>query len=110
MAKMKLAEFWPRYVLAHQKPATRWLHLVGTLSGLGLLVASLVLLDWRLFLAAFVVGYGCAWFGHLFVEHNKPATFGHPFLSFASDHKMIFYMLTGRMSAEVERARVALQR
>lgn len=110
MAKMKLAEFWPHYVLAHQKPATRWLHLVGTLCGLGLLVASLVLLDWRLFLAAFVVGYGCAWIGHFFVEHNKPATFGYPFLSFVSDHKMIFYMLRGRMSAEVERARVALQR
>ncbi len=110
MAKMKLAEFWPRYVLAHQKPGTRWLHLVGTLSGLGLWAVAIVRLDWRLFLAGLVVGYGCAWIGHFFVEHNKPATFGHPFLSFASDHKMIFYMLRGRMSAEVERARAAANR
>ncbi len=110
MAKMKLAEFWPRYVLAHQKPGTRWLHLVGTLSGLGLWAVAIVRLDWRLFIAGLVVGYGCAWIGHLFVEHNKPATFGHPFLSFASDHKMNFYMLTGRMSAEVERARAAANR
>ncbi len=110
MAKMKLAEFWPRYVLAHQKPTTRWLHLVGTLSGLGLWAVAIVRLDWRLFIAGLVVGYGCAWIGHFFVEHNQPATFGHPFLSFASDHKMIFYMLTGQMSAEVERARAAANR
>ena len=103
--RMTLANFWPRYVLAHQKPGTRLLHLLGTLLGSGLLIASIVLLDWRLFLAAFVLGYGFAWTGHFLVEHNKPATFVHPFLSFVSDYKMIFYMLTGRIQAEIDRAR-----
>ena len=103
MAKMKLAEFWPRYVLAHQKPATRWLHLVGTLSGLGLWVAAIVRLDWRLFLAGLVVGYGCAWIGHFFVEHNRPATFTYPFWSLFSDLRMYGYWLTGRLGGELER-------
>jgi hypothetical protein len=49
------------------------------------------------------VGYAFAWFAHFFVEHNKPATFKYPLWSFASDYKMVFYMLTGRMNREVER-------
>lgn len=103
--RMTLAEFWPRYALAHQAPGTRWLHLIGIVSGVSLFTASAVLLDWRLLVAGLVVGYGFAWTGHFLIEHNKPATFGHPFLSFASDFKMVFYMLTGRMKAEIDRAR-----
>jgi len=54
-------------------------------------------------LAALLCGYGFAWFAHFVVEKNRPATFQHPFWSFISDFKMIWYMLTGRMGREVER-------
>ncbi|MBP7476734.1 MAG: DUF962 domain-containing protein, partial [Pyrinomonadaceae bacterium] len=37
------------------------------------------------------------------VEKNRPASFKYPFWSFISDYKMMFYMATGRMKAEVER-------
>ncbi|MGH9792087.1 MAG: Mpo1-like protein [Candidatus Acidiferrales bacterium] len=42
--------------------------------------------------------------GHFFVEHNKPATFGHPGWSWLADQKMVGMMLLGRMGDEVRRA------
>lgn len=54
-------------------------------------------------LAVPVVGYAFAWYAHFFVEHNKPATFGHPFYSLAADYRMLFLMMAGRMEAEVAR-------
>jgi hypothetical protein len=61
--------------------------------------------NWIYFPLCLVVGYGFAWFAHFFVEHNKPATFKYPLWSFVSDYKMMWFMLTGRMNAEVERVR-----
>ena len=34
-------------------------------------------------LGALFCGYGFAWVGHFFFEKNRPATFKHPFYSFA---------------------------
>ena len=50
-----------------------------------------------------LVGYGAAWVGHFFVEHNRPATFQHPLWSFRGDYKMLALMLTGRLHAELAR-------
>ena len=100
------AEFWPHYVLAHRHPATRALHCVGTLLGWLLLAAAILLRPpWRawLVLAALVVPYALAWFSHFFVEHNRPATFGHPLWSWLADQKMVALMLAGRMGEEVRR-------
>jgi len=97
------AEFWDFYVREHSKPLTRLLHFIGTSLGLMLLAWSLWsgrLLYIPLF---FVIGYAFAWFAHFFVEKNRPATFRYPFWSFISDFKMMWYMVTGRMSAEVRR-------
>lgn len=97
------AEFWPHYVMAHRQPATRAFHLAGTLLGWSLLAAGLWLRNWWLVLLAPIVPYPIVWFSHFFIEHNKPATFGHPGLSWLADQKMVAMMLTGRMSAEVTR-------
>jgi len=97
------AEFWDFYVREHSKPLTRLLHFIGTSLGLMLLAWSLWsgrLLYIPLF---FVIGYAFAWFAHFFVEKNRPATFRYPLWSFISDFKMMWYMVTGRMSAEVRR-------
>jgi hypothetical protein len=96
-------EFWPIYVRAHSNKLNRTLHFVGTsaafsLVGLGVLTRRLTPV-----LLAPVVGYGFAWFGHFFVEGNKPATFGHPLWSFKGDMKMWRMILEGTMDAEVER-------
>lgn len=98
------AEFWPHYVRAHSRPGTRALHFVGTLAGWTLLAAAIVLRNPWLVLAGLAVGYAFAWVGHFFVEHNKPATFGHPWWSWLADQKMFAFTLAGRMGEEVRRA------
>ena len=96
------SEFWPYYVRAHSRPRTRILHAIGSTLALACIVLGITVSAW-FFLAAPVIGYAFAWYGHFFVEHNKPATFGHPFYSLAADYVMVFRMLTGRMDDEVRR-------
>ena len=97
------AEFWPHYVLAHRHPATRAFHLTGTLLAWALLAAAVLRRNPWLVLAALVVPYALAWFSHFFVEHNRPATFGHPLWSWLADQKMVALMLAGKMGEEVRR-------
>jgi len=94
------AEFWPYYVRAHSRRLTRVLHAIGSILALACLVAAVVVSPW-FFLAAPVIGYAFAWYSHFFVEHNKPATFGHPFFSLAADYVMLWKTVTGSMDAEV---------
>jgi hypothetical protein len=49
------------------------------------------------------VGYGFAWFGHFFVEKNRPATLRHPVWSLMGDFHMFYLMCLGRMDREVRR-------
>ncbi len=96
------AEFWPYYVRAHSRRRTRVLHAIGSTLALACIVAAVAVSPW-FFLAAPLIGYSFAWYGHFFVEHNKPATFGHPFWSLAADYVMLWKMVTGRMGDEVAR-------
>jgi len=89
------AEFWPYYVAAHSNPRTRLLHAIGSILAL-LCVAGGIFVNPWLFLGAPLIGYSFAWYAHFFVEHNKPATFGHPFYSLAADYVMLFKMMTGQ--------------
>lgn len=98
------ADFWPYYVRAHSQPMTRAFHFAGTFLGWSLLVAAIVLRNPWLVLAALLAPYPIVWFSHFFIEHNKPATFGHPLWSWFADQKMVGLMLAGRMSEEVRRA------
>jgi hypothetical protein len=100
---MTFRDFWPEYVRLHRHPSTRVLHAIGSLAP-PLLAAVAVVRGNAWWLAASpVVAYGLAWFSHFVIEHNRPATFDHFWLSLAADYKMCWLMLTGRMSAEVER-------
>jgi hypothetical protein len=94
------ADFWPFYVRAHSRPRTRTLHAIGSVLAIVLLGVSLAVSLWLL-IAVPVIGYAFAWYAHFFVEHNKPATFGHPFYSLAADYRMLFLMMAGRMDSEV---------
>lgn len=97
------AEFWPHYVVAHSQALTRLFHFTGTLIGRALLVTAIVLRRPWLVFAALVLPYALAWFSHFFVEHNRPATFGHPLWSWLADQKMVAFILAGKMGAEVRR-------
>jgi hypothetical protein len=95
-------EFWPYYVAAHARPRTRVLHGIGSVLALMMLALALAV-DVRFLILAPVIGYGFAWYAHFFVEHNRPATFGHPFYSLGADYLMLFLMMAGKMDEEVRR-------
>ncbi len=97
-------EFWPYYVREHSTRGCRLLHFAGSTLGLACLISTFVTGNLWLLLLGLVLGYGFAWTGHFFIEHNKPATFQYPFWSFRADWKMWGLMLIGRMQTEVERA------
>ena len=96
-------EFWPYYVRAHSSKGNRRLHFAGTSAGLVVAAAGILLRRPRYLLLAPVIGYGCAWIGHFFVEGNVPATFGHPLWSLKADFVMWKKILDGTMDAEVEK-------
>ena len=97
------AEFWPEYVEAHSNPGNRLLHAIGTSLGTVSLALGLATRRPSLCVLAPISGYGFAWIGHFFLQHNRPATFKHPLWSFAGDYKMFGLMLTGRMTDELVR-------
>jgi len=101
-------EFWPYYVREHRAAGCRFLHFIG--SGLGLICLASTFITGNLWLIplGFLLGYGFAWIGHFFIEHNKPATFQYPLWSFRGDWRMWRLMLFGRMREEVERVERAV--
>ena len=99
-------EFWPFYLSQHANPTNRVLHFVGTTGTILCLLAAGVTLNPLYVLLAAISGYGFAWFGHFIIEKNRPATFTYPLWSLASDFKMYWYILTGKIGDELVRAGV----
>ncbi len=93
-----LKEFYPFYLSEHANRVSRQLHFVGTSVALVLLLSASITAMWWLVVVALVQGYAFAWVGHFFFEHNKPATFVYPWLSFLGDWRMWWDMLTGKIS------------
>lgn len=91
-------EFYPFYLSQHRDRTCRRLHFVGSAGALAIVAAAVSLGRPWWALAALGFGYGCAWIGHAFFEHNRPATFQHPLYSFAGDWVMFRDMLTGRIA------------
>ncbi len=90
-------EFYPFYLSEHVHPTCRRLHFVGTALVIGCLVAAGVTRNAWWLLGALLAGYGFAWIGHFFFEHNRPATFKYPLYSFIGDWVMFKDVLTGRI-------------
>ena len=89
-------EFWPFYLSEHANPVNRWLHFAGTTIALAFVIVAIVTANAAYLLVALFAGYGFAWFGHFFVEKNRPATFTYPLWSFVSDWRMWILMLFRR--------------
>lgn len=91
-------EFYPFYLNEHRNLTCRRLHFLGSSIVIALIVAALVTQQWNLLWLLPVVGYGFAWAGHFFFEHNRPATFKYPLFSLMGDWVMFRDMLTGRIA------------
>src|SRR5258708_9109316 len=79
-SSMTFAEFWPVYVRAHSRPATRVAHLVGTLGGWMLVGAAIAERRWWWLAAAILLAYWLAWVAPFFLEPNMPAPIPPPFV------------------------------
>lgn len=89
--------FYPYYLSEHRDLRCRRLHYFGTSLVLLLTLYSVATQQWMLLLLVPLLGYGPAWVGHFFFEHNKPATFQHPLYSLMGDFVMLWDALTGRL-------------
>jgi hypothetical protein len=90
-------DFYPFYLTEHANRTSRRLHFTGTSIALVLLLAAPITQAWWLVAAALVQGYAFAWVGHFFFEHNKPATFRHPWFSLMGDWRLWWEMLTRKV-------------
>jgi hypothetical protein len=90
-------EFYPFYLSEHSHRTSRRLHFAGSCIALVFLGLAIARGNAWWLVAALVSGYAFAWIGHFFFEKNRPATFRHPFYSFAGDWVMFKDILTGRI-------------
>jgi hypothetical protein len=92
------AEFYPFYLTEHANRTCRRLHVIGT--SLVILTALYAVFSghWMALWLMPLLGYGFAWVGHFYFEHNKPATFKHPFYSLTGDFVMYKDILTGKIA------------
>jgi len=103
-------DFWRFYLRAHADPRLRSWHYFGTALALCALLGSIATQSGA-FLALMVVGgYAPAWFGHVFIAHNRPATFDHPLWSLISDFRMFWLWLAGGIDSELAKAGVPVRR
>src|SRR5450631_1364832 len=91
------AQFYPFYLSEHADRTCRRLHFAGSLLVLAIVVLGVITRNGWWFLAALIAGYGFAWTGHFFFEHNRPATFKYPFYSLMGDWVMFRDILIGRI-------------
>jgi len=91
------------YHAPHAKPRTRALHYLGAFLGVASLGVVEATGDWCWLPAAPVAGYALAWLGQLFFEHNRPASFRHPYWSFVSDLRVRALFLSQGLDRELRR-------
>jgi hypothetical protein len=90
-------DFYPFYLSEHRNVVSRRLHFAGSTGVIACVVAGIVTGNAWWFLGAVFCGYGFAWVGHFFFEHNRPATFKHPIYSLMGDWVMYFDILRGKV-------------
>lgn len=91
-------EFYRFYLTEHRNIASRRLHAAGSSIGLYFFSKAIRKRQAKYAVYGLVSGYACAWVGHFFFEHNKPASFKQPLYSFISDWRMLSDIARGRLS------------
>lgn len=93
-------EFYIFYLSEHSNKTCRLLHFIGTTLVFIFAILAVYLNKPILWIFVPLAGYGFAWVGHLIFEKNKPATFQYPLWSLASDFKMYFHILFGKIGMD----------
>ena len=91
-------EFYRFYLTEHRNINSRRLHAVGSSLGIYFWAKAIRQRKAKYLAYGLVSGYACAWVGHFFFEHNKPASFKQPLYSFISDWRMLSDIVRGRLS------------
>lgn len=91
-------EFYRFYLTEHRNLNSRRLHVLGSSVGLYFFGKAVRKRQAKYALYGLAAGYACAWVGHFFFEHNKPASFKQPLYSFISDWRMLSDVVRGRLS------------
>ena len=96
-------EFWLGYLKEHSHPGNRAMHYISTAIITYLFCGGIYLGNWLMVILVPFVGYGITWFGHLYIEKNKPATWQYPVWSYVSDYRMFIAFLTGRLEKDLKK-------
>ncbi|MFT4941258.1 MAG: hypothetical protein ACI88A_004326 [Paraglaciecola sp.] len=91
------SDFYPYYLSEHQDKICRRLHFIGSFLILLVTAFAIITQQWAFLWLLPLFGYGFAWTGHFFFEHNRPATFKHPLYSLFGDWVMFKDILFGRI-------------
>ena len=91
-------EFYCFYLTEHRNINSRRLHAVGSSLGIYFWAKAIRKRKAKYLAYGLLSGYACAWVGHFFHEHNKPASFKQPLYSFISDWRMLSDIVRGRLS------------
>ena len=89
-------EFYPFYIDEHKNKYTKLTHFIGSWFFLYFIANLFVTGEFKFLAYALIAGYEWAWFGHFFIEKNKPATFKYPFYSAIGDWVMFSEILRGK--------------
>ena len=93
---MSLQEYYKFYLTLHQNVWCRRLHVLGQITTIVYIIASLNISLWMLIGAPFVV-YPFAWSGHFFFEKNRPAAWSKPLWAKACDWIMFKDWILGKV-------------
>src|SRR3569833_2867118 len=88
-APMTFREFWPLYLQAHSRRATRAVHYCAPVIGLGSALAALLLLE-PLFLLGIAIAYGFAIGSHVAIENNRSMIRVNPVWGAVADLRMFW--------------------
>jgi hypothetical protein len=104
---MNLREFWPLYLRAHRRPATRGVHYLATGAGIvGAVVAMSLREPWVL-IGVIVASYAAAIASHRFLEGNRPLVLVNPIWGAVADLRMSWLAATGRLGAQFTKYEIA---
>jgi hypothetical protein len=104
---MKFREFWPLYLRAHRRPATRGVHYLATGAGIIAAVVAMSLREPGVLIGVIVACYAAAIASHRFLEGNQPLILVNPIWDAVADLRMSWLAATGRIGAEFAKYEIA---